>query len=160
MKKTVVTKFKMDVFRLITHLSIPFLILLMIASLLYFKYNAAESLSLEGFLTILLIVILFLVPWLILFINHLKFAKGKALFLDRTKITFLQNGQEETILFSDIKKVTKYYASRMPWRGIVKWEIETVSKHYWVSSLTISLFNFERFFYDKTSCSMNLFPLL
>ena len=96
----------------------------------------------------------------LLFLNHIRYAKGARITINGKQIILEQLSQSLPVSFSEIQSVTEYSVGKMPWSGVFFWKIKTSEKEFVISSLTISRNNFERYFYNKTVHVTSFFPVL
>lgn len=96
----------------------------------------------------------------LLFFNHLQYAQNIKVTIDGDQIKIQQLDQTVSFSLSDIRSITEYSVSKLPWSQVFYWKLETSEKEFIVSSLTISRLSFERYFYNKTDHVTSFFPIL
>jgi len=103
-------------------------------------------------------ILIIMIPFSVLFFNHLAFAKQVELaFHDKT--FQYTNGQESCLIdLADIKEVTEYAASKMPYGFVIKWVIETDERNFTVSNLVIPHSTIQYYFWNKMKYNFDFFP--
>ena len=124
------------------------------------KYQASQELSYDTITLTSIFLFVSIVPFTILFVDHISLAMKTKLALTNKLIIITQGGEVNTHDLKDIKKVIEYSTQRFPWSSIVKWEIATDEKTYKISSLTISKLDFGRYFFNKIDYKIKVFPFL
>jgi len=153
-------KYEINLLRILIVLSYPLIFVTLILLFLILKYQSTQELSYETSTITAILLFLCLVPFFILFINHIIYANKTKLIISNKIIIIIQDGEKNVYDLSDIKKVIEYSTRRFPWSTIVKWELITIDKTYKISSLTISKLNFGRYFYNKIDYQIKVFPFL
>jgi hypothetical protein len=135
----------------------------LISVMLYFKVGKSSHLKLMDFIFWAFLFVFTVGLFLYLFFNHLPFARYTELAITQqgsvvNQITITHGSVRYTTDYVDIKEVIEYSTAKLPWSSIIKWEIITKDYQIFISSLTISQYNFERIFWDKIKQKTHLLP--
>jgi len=102
----------------------------------------------------------------LLFFNHLPLALRTELFFDRDVLELRQNDQSFKISLQKVVEVQEFSTnlkagwSKLPWSSVVLWKIITPTGNYFVSSLTISKDDFNKYVPKDFHYRMRLFPIM
>ena len=159
------TKYKFDTIRRLNLWLLPTLFLLLIAAAIYSKFNTSSQFKLIDIIGWTSFFVFVVGIFMYLFFNHLPIARKAQLVITGvgTNDKGIEITQGDTFYAthsSDIKEIVEYSTSKLPWSSIIKWKIITDDNQITISSLTISKYNFERYFWNKIKVKTSLLPTI
>lgn len=148
-------EYRLSPFRIISLWSFPVLLVLLILPFAVIGVSLAGKIIALSFLSALLGAFAFL------FFNHLPLARNTRLLIGYRQIQFICGDHISPVIpFTDITEIKGFVPPRSLWSSIIRWEIQTPAGRYTVSSLTISQFTFEQYFYNKIQGTTAVFPVI
>jgi hypothetical protein len=128
--------------------------------LIYLDYRQRSHIDFKKLIGFALLLLFVWAGLIFLLLNDWPFARKTTLVIERQVLKLNVNGTDHSIPFADIKEIVVHTAGRLPWSAIVKWEIMTENDCFISCSLTISEFQFERFFFNKIRKQFVFMPII
>lgn len=153
-------RYKFDTIRLINLWLLPTFFTALIIVLFYSKFDKFSQPKLIDIIAWSLLFVFAVGLFIFLFFNHISFARQTELVFFDKQLQLFQGDKSSAIDFKDIKEIIEYSSKKLPWGHIMKWKIVTTDKEFVVSSLTISQFYFEKYFWGKIKHKVSLLPTI
>jgi hypothetical protein len=112
-------------------------------------YNSSTFDLLKGCLLIFLTLVI-LIPSIILFANHWKFASGKLLTINNGELNFLSDEIQTKFSEKSILKIEEFgWPRRLRLFSFIYWHIYTENKCFVISNIMVSKSTMDRYLWNK-----------
>jgi hypothetical protein len=158
--------FKITFLKVVSYFTWPVIGLLILAGVFYYVIRNLSFLNDRIFLTtVLILVFIFMVPMLILLINHYIYFRTKKIEFDEVQdvVYFSDKTKSVKVFKKDITEINEYnngYA-RITWNNIYVWEIKTKDQIFKLTNIIISKTVFDKLFEGNgISKQFKFFPII
>ena len=158
--------FKIAFLKVASYFTWPVIGLLILTGVFYYVIRNLSFLNDRIFLTtVLILVFIFMVPMLILLINHYIYFRTKKIEFDEVQdvVYFSDKTKSVKVYKKDIIEINEYsnVNTRVLWSNIYVWEIKTKDQIFKLTNIIISKTVFDKLFEGKgISKKFKFFPII
>ena len=158
--------FKFNGYRILSLWIVPLIFLALMIIIFQVDHKSLQNMKSIELIAWSLFLVFSVGIFSLLFFNHLSFASKTELIFENESIEIIQKSRAYKVNLADIQKIVEYSidnkftSGKLPWGSLMKWKIVTPTDEVYVSSLTISKYDFKKYIKKEFTYSFKYLPLI